>query len=373
MIEYIKKDINSYRYYITNKNSGVKKKYVNKNSTYKEIIKRHLTSFINYIENHLKKKPRSLLTCILYLIPYTDFIIKKYKTTYIKIKLQFISSLSHFLKEKRCRNEKEKKGIDKIITECRNKINNHSFEETKRQQNKQYNQQFPYKKIILILNNMSDSTTKELRDKLIISILAFTGWRANNILELKQGETIFKSGRKYWYNFSTKLQKSRTEKTSIIGEFPSLLQELLDKYITKAEIKEEEYIFRTKKLTKWKSSYFTKIVKLISKRHLGIELNPHVYRDILFSYLIENDCSLIHAQLVLWHAPSMSKSDSHYFLANHGKSLLKVNENYIEPLYNTEKPLPQGNKITIENINPAMMQEIMNVISKYNSQNENIV
>jgi integrase len=371
MINSIKKEINRYRYYITNRNSGIKKKHICKISTYKKIIKPNLKAFIDYIENHLNKKPRSLLVCISYLISYTKFVINKYKTSYIKTKLQFTSSLSHFLKEKICKNEKEKRNIDKIIIECRNKINNHSFEETKRQQNKQYRQQFPYKKLVLMIKNMTERTINEIRDKLILSILSFTGWRANNILEMKLGETIFKSNGEWWYNFPTNLQKSHTEKTSKIGEFPSLLHKLLDKYIEKSGIKENEYIFRTKKLTKWKIPFFTNLVKRISMNLLGIELNPHVFRDILFSYLLENDCSLIHAQLVLWHVPSISKSDSHYFVANHGKSLIKVNQKYIEPLYK-EKPLHHRNKITIENINPDMMQEIMNVISKYNPQNENI-
>ncbi len=68
MLNSIKKDINSYRYYITNKNSGIKKKNINSLSTYNQNIKPNLIYFLKYIEDQLGKKPRSLLKCVTYFL-----------------------------------------------------------------------------------------------------------------------------------------------------------------------------------------------------------------------------------------------------------------------------------------------------------------
>ena len=61
-------------------------------------------------------------------------------------------------------------------------------------------------------------------------------------------------------------------------------------------------------------------------------------RDIVFSYLLDNDFDLIKSELFIWHKPSISKTDRHYFKIDINKAVLQVNKELMKLYEYRRKP-----------------------------------
>ncbi len=123
---------------------------------------------------------------------------------------------------------------------------------------------------------------------------------------------------------------------SIKGIFPKILQDNITEYISIYGTK--DFLLKTQKGNAYSANSFSAYVKVITKKHLGIEINPHLFRDIIFTYLIKKErFDNVKAQIFLWHKPkSLSEVDMHYFDIDINDAVLSVNRELMK-LYRPKK------------------------------------
>lgn len=147
-----------------------------------------------------------------------------------------------------------------------------------------------------LLDQPSDKTSKEIRDKAMLELLYATGIRVSELVSLKISDVNLKMG----YIECHDIKKSR------IIPVDDSAQRALTKYINgvrKDMCKNTEYLFTNCKGTPMTRQGFWKIIKVYAKK-AGIDkdITPHMIRHSFASHLVNNGADLRAVQEMLGHA-----------------------------------------------------------------------
>lgn len=348
MITYSKeleKEINDFKSYcLFNKDKSKREKEhsFNNNTLYR------LHLFIDYLNEELHINITEIVSLKeyvkSYLIDYFYYLSCKYNTTTIISYISVLIKLISFYKLNST--VIEVSDFNKLYREYRDEKSLLRLKQGKKAINKEIRQRIELKTIIRIIKKLhlkyqENKNIKLLHDKLLLKVLVHTGWRSMNIRELIFDETVLLINEKWHYNFIPEKQKYPLKNNgvykTITGIFPLSLQKDLSNYINESNLKKGEYLFKNRKNERFSSSAFSLYIQRLTKKYIGKELNPHVFRDITFTYLIENGLYPIYAQLFLWHKPSFfSVSDYAYFKTDINKACLEANK-ILKKLYKKGK------------------------------------
>jgi len=326
---FLVKEIEAFKQFTMNKYSGCEKRYIKKESTFKNITYKGIRFFLDYLAEYKSvdlKKVRSLHTYLIHFNDFVGFLMKKYNaTSTFKTNSSFIYSLIHYFKTKLKLTKQDTNKLNEILEKYR-KQKGIDMTESKRNKNKEERQQTDIKVVANGIKRLENSYKKTksingLKALVILKILFFLGWRTSNIMSLEIGKNIYKQKGKWFYRFTPEEQKSPLKVNGVLkdieGIFPEVIQKDLELYI---EITES-----TGLLFKNISSFYHYVMS-ITKKYIGIALNPHIFRSIVFNWLVENE-SERDAKLMLWHKPTeLTSSDRHYFNHDINGSVLRANE-----------------------------------------------
>lgn len=331
---FLHKEIEDFKQFTTNKYSGCEKRYIKKESTFNKITYKGIRLFLDYLEKYKSvdlKKVRSLHTYLVYFNDYVSFLQKKYNgTSTFKTNSSFIYSLVHYFKTKIKLTKQDTIKLNDILEKYR-KQKNVDITESQRNKNKEERQQTDIKIIANGIKKLETSyyektkSIKELKALVILKILFFLCWRASNIFNLEINKNIYKKEGKWYYRFTPDEQKApfclNGIRKDIEGVFPDIIQRDLDLFLKLTN--PTKFLFKNEKAY---LSSFTEYVCNITKKYLGVKLNPHVFRDIVFSWLVENNCER-DGQMLLWHKLTiLSSSDKYYFKHDTNGGVLRANE-----------------------------------------------
>lgn len=137
--------------------------------------------------------------------------------------------------------------------------------------------------------------TKNIKEKAIITTLAYSGIRNKNLCELKLKDVDFGNN-----NLTIRKPKGKKEYVTNISSENTII---LLKYLEKYPKKNDDYLFTTKvKSNKYSTSDIRKLVKVLAKR-AKIEKNvyPHLLRHSLSSNMLYRGANIILIQKQMGH------------------------------------------------------------------------
>lgn len=332
-------EINEYKNFITDHlNINIPKNLIQKENTFNTITINGIKKFINYL---IKEKQininniNSLLDYMVsYILDYAYFLIKNLKTEGIIIKLRFVKSLFTFYISHYNINSEKKNKIDNILNDLSKLKSRIKFEDGIRGKNKEVRKQISINKIISAIDllNMKYKINKNynlLKAKVALKCLIHLCWRSSNIINLKIGETLnYKDNLWHYYippNQQKVPEKEGNKYKAIQGIIPDILQDDFNELIRISGA--HEYLFRKNDNSKYNPSSFGNYIKKITKKYIGEELNPHVFRDIVSTYLINHDVNPIYVSTFLWHKPAnLTSIDLKYVKIDRNKAVSECNK-----------------------------------------------
>jgi len=355
----LKKELNDYKKFVTNKlNIDIPKIMIQREATFDSITIRGINTFISFLVTEKNARIGEITTLFDYTLDYFfDYIYylrAKCPTSSITFKIRFIRSIFYFYRNHRIISDKDNERIDKLMSDYRKLIDRMLYEESARTKNKRNRRKVELQNIIDVIKRLDDEYKVKknyyiLKSKVVLMILVHLGWRASNIVNLKIGETMFFENGKWCYRFRPDQQKAPLvvsgSYVSIEGEFPKRLQHDITELFNKS--KSKDYLLLTQGKRKYSTTSFSSYVKKITSRYLDTELNPHIFRDIVFSHLIKNGYNFVNAELFLWHKPkSITLVDLNYLDIDVNSAVKYVNKK-LEKLYITKKKEEKDNEATV--------------------------
>ena len=269
-----------------------------------------------------------------YSLDFAYYLIKTIKTEGIIVKLRFVKSLFVFCQYKYNISSKKEKQINKLLSDLSKLKQRIHFEDGQRAKNKEIRRQTPIENIISAIKELDDKYDKNqnyyvLKAKTALKFLVHMCWRASNIINMKIGETLYFKDGEWYYDIPPDQQKAPEKEgnklKSIKGVIPAILQNDIRELIRASGTK--DYLFRNQSNTKYGISPFSNYIKTITKKHVGETLNPHVFRDIIPTYLINHDVNPIYVSSLLWHRPAMLTTiDLKYVNIDKNKAVLECNK-----------------------------------------------
>ena len=145
---------------------------------------------------------------------------------------------------------------------------------------------------------------------------------------------IYENG-KWHYRFKPEQQKAplieNGKYITIEGVFPKRLQDNITELLN--HTKSKDYLLKTQGGGNYSSSAFCHYVKKITEKYMGEELNPHIFRNIVFNYIIKKGYNSVNAELFLWHKPKALSSVDFSYLEIDVDNAVKYVNHKLEKLY----------------------------------------
>lgn len=165
-----------------------------------------------------------------------------------------------------------------------------------------------------LLEQPTENSPKEIRDKAMLELLYATGIRVSELISLKVSDVNFDM------NY---LECSSGKKTRIIP-FENAAKDALLNYMNNARsslCKDEEYLFTNVQGNEMTRQGFWKIIKsYASKAGINKDITPHMIRHSFAMHLVNNGADLKAVQEMLGHSDI---STTQIYLANNANKRLK--------------------------------------------------
>ncbi|MBL7074550.1 site-specific integrase [candidate division KSB1 bacterium] len=160
------------------------------------------------------------------------------------------------------------------------------------------------------------------RNKLMFVLLVYRGLRQRNIRECKYENNVWKDSEGIW-RIKFEGQETKTG-NKIIFQFPPKFVTVLEEYIDKYRpvlIKNTntDLLFPSRNGKELPCTSVIRLIKGLCHKHLGKDINPHLFRDILAtSYILENPKDYLTVSKILGHSNinTTLKMYSHFECAN---------------------------------------------------------
>ncbi|MFW5795241.1 MAG: tyrosine-type recombinase/integrase [Bacillota bacterium] len=363
--EPLNKEINEYKKFVTNPyNLHLKKIHLQRETTFESLTKHSLKKFVEFLVEVKRCEPTSISENISYFKEYCDWLLSQYKTETFQIKTRWVSSFLSFCIVTKRITKKDKKlvmSIRKYYKKIKNRITYQDGRNTEKMNERAKTDIYVIIEGIKKVEKSYELSMDRilLKAKIALKILLHLCWRTRNIRTLKLGETLYYENGLWHYRFTPEQQKApqrQGKKLKVIkGVFPSLLQDDLTEYINNHNI--TDYLFKTNQGKIYNTNSFSKYISVITKRYIGIDINPHSFRKIVFTYLIKNNFDNVKAELMLWHKPkTLSEVDFHYFNTDINDAVIEANK-VLMKLYQKPKKQKKDEKIIRVDFNKKKAQE----------------
>jgi len=312
-------------------------------------LKQEIKDYKKFITNPLNIEIPSLA--------YAYWLIENVKTEGITVKLRFIKSIFTFYQIKQNKDGHEQQ-IEKIVNDLSKLKSRIHFEDGKRAKNKEKRRQTPIEDIISAIKSLDEKYEQKrnyyvLKAKTALKFLVHLCWRASNIFNLKIGENLYYENETWYYDIPPNEQKSPEKQgqkyKSIKGVIPDVLQKDITELIRIS--KTTDYLFKNQSIKSYTTDSFSSYIKNITKKHVGVTLNPHVFRDIIPTYLINHDVNPIYVSSLLWHKPAgLTSVDLKYVNIDKNKAVLECNK-VLMKLYKDKSDRKSNSKLKKEDSN----------------------
>lgn len=353
-------EIEEYKAFVTDKmNIDIPRNTIQRENTFDSITLRGIRAFIDYLmyEKDIQlTKIKSLYEYILeYFLDFVRFLNKTSKTTGKTFKIRFIRSIFFYYRNKLDLCEKDLQQISRFREDFLKLSSRFEFKDSVRIKNKKRR-----RKKVSVIDIVSAIKRLEidyeinkkyytLKALVSLKLLLHLGWRGSNIVNLKLGDTLIFQDKKWHYIFRPEQQKAPMKEGHkelvIEGIFPSRLQKNISELINWNKTK--DYLLKTQGNRPYNTSSFCGYMKKITKKHIGTELNPHVFRDIIFSYLIKKGYNYVNAELFLWHKPKAITSVDMSYLDIDINSAVKYVNKKLERLYREKQDNKKSDKSNV--------------------------
>lgn len=154
-----------------------------------------------------------------------------------------------------------------------------------------------------------------LRDKLIIKFLFYTGVRVSELVNLKVSDILWDEG-------FVRVRKGKGGKERLVP-IPSFLLKELKEYLEKRN-KDSEYLFISKKGDKLSTRQVQRIIKKVKERaKITKKVTPHVLRHSIATHLLRKGIDIRVIQEFLGHASLSTTQVYTHVLPSHLKEVYK--------------------------------------------------
>jgi len=166
------------------------------------------------------------------------------------------------------------------------------------------------------------AATKNIREKAIITTLAYSGIRNKELIALRAGNIDFSAG-----CIRIKRGKGRRDRIAYLSNQALMI---IRRYLDEYPRSDQHYLFTTLKGERYTGWTLRKLCKVLGCR-AGIEkrIFPHLFRHSLATNLLNRGCSLMTIKEVLGH----KKIESTLIYAHSNPRRIKQEYNFYCPMY----------------------------------------